>query len=76
MFRGDLGHPVDTTELDALRGTAPGAFTLVPSAQMHDALAKDCGAMAGMVFGTVLSLDDVLVSVQRLEETINALTGR
>ena len=59
-----------------LDSAAPGAFTLMPSAAMRDALAKDYEAMAGMVFGVVPSLNDVLGSVQRLEEAINADTDR
>lgn len=43
----------------------------MPSTAMRDALAKDYEAMAGMGFGVVPSLNDVLGSVQRLEEAIN-----
>lgn len=57
-----------------LESAAPGAFTLTPGAAMRDALAKDYEAMAGMVFGAIPSLSDVLGSVQRLEGTINAAT--
>lgn len=56
-----------------LESAAPGAFTLAPGAAMRDALAKDYEAMAGMVFGAIPSLSDVLGSVQRLEGTINAV---
>ena len=55
-----------------LDSAAPGAFTLVPGAAMREALAKDYEAMAGMVFGAVPSVDDVLGSAQHLEEAINA----
>ena len=55
-----------------LDSAMPGAFTLAPRAAMRDAVAKDYEAMAGMVFGTVPALNDVLESVQRLEEEINA----
>lgn len=54
-----------------LKFASPGAFTLMPGAAMRSALAKDYEAMAGMVFGVVPSLDDVLESVQRLEKAIN-----
>ena len=61
VFSADLG-------LDA---AAPGTFTLTPSAAMRDALARDYEAMAGMVFGDVPRLEDVLESVRQLEEAIN-----
>ena len=38
---------------------------------MRDALARDYMAMSGMVFGAVPELDAVLVSVEKLERTIN-----
>ncbi|MFT3778293.1 MAG: nucleotidyl transferase AbiEii/AbiGii toxin family protein [Ottowia sp.] len=54
-----------------LDAAAPGTFTLTPSAAMRDALARDYEAMAGMVFGDVPRLEDVLESVRQLEEAIN-----
>jgi hypothetical protein len=59
-----------------LHCAAPGDFTLVPGAAMCDALAKDYEAMAGMVFGAVPAMNDVLGSVRRLEESINAAADR
>lgn len=56
-----------------LEAAAPGTFTLVPGTAMRDSLAKDYEAMAGMVFGAVPPLSDVLASVQHLEEAINAV---
>jgi hypothetical protein len=38
---------------------------------MRDALAKDYAAMSGMIFGGVPSLDDVLNSVEGLQQSIN-----
>lgn len=63
MFFGsaDLG-------LDAAK---PGTYTLVPGAAMRDALAKDYVAMSGMIFGAVPSLDEVLTSVEQLQQSIN-----
>ena len=49
-----------------------GSFTLKPTESMREALAKDYAAMAGMIFGLVPSLDDVLHSVATLEERLNA----
>lgn len=54
-----------------LEQAAPGTFTLMPTPPMRDALRMDYAAMAGMIFGTVPSLDDVLVTVEQLEATIN-----
>lgn len=50
----------------------PGAFTLIPSTAMHEALSKDYEAMAGMVFGEVPKLEAVLASVEQFEQTINS----
>lgn len=50
---------------------APGTFTLIPGPAMRDALAKDYEAMAGMVFGNVPPLDEVLASVERFEQIVN-----
>jgi hypothetical protein len=63
LFFGSTDLGLDTA--------APGTFTLTPSAAMSDALLKDYEAMAGMVFGTVPSLDAVLASVKTLEAGAN-----
>ena len=47
-----------------------GSFTLNPPAAMRAALQADYGAMAGMVFGDVPSLDDVLETVRQIEVRI------
>lgn len=49
-----------------------GTFTLTPTPPMRDSLARDYEAMAGMVFGPVPSLEDVLSSVSKLETRLNA----
>ena len=38
---------------------------------MREALAKDYVAMSGMIFGTVPSLDEVLASVEQLQQSSN-----
>ena len=48
-----------------------GSFTLAPSAAMHVALSRDYEAMAGMVFGEVPKLEEVLVSIEQFEQTVN-----
>ena len=55
-----------------LESAKAGTFTLTPSDAMHDALQRDYTAMAGMIFGEVPALDDVLVSINNLEAKINA----
>lgn len=49
-----------------------GAFTLMPSAGMLDALRRDYAAMTGMIFHEVPSLAEMLASVERAEAVINA----
>lgn len=49
----------------------PGTFTLTPGAAMRDALARDYEAMAGMVFGEIPRLDDVLSTAERFEQLVN-----
>lgn len=49
----------------------PGTYTLVPEGIMREALAKDYAAMSGMIFGTVPKLDDVLASVEQLQQSLN-----
>jgi Nucleotidyl transferase AbiEii toxin, Type IV TA system len=58
-----------------LDAAVPGTFTLMPSVEMRDALARDYVAMSGMVFGKMVELDTVLVSVQQLEQLINNSTA-
>lgn len=67
LFFGSTDLGLDTA--------APGTFTLTPSAAMRDALLKDYDAMAGMVFGTVPSLDAVLASVGTFEAVANRSTA-
>lgn len=63
LFFGSADLGLDTA--------APGTLTLVPTPPMMEALARDYGAMVGMVFGTAPRLDAVLASVKTLEATIN-----
>ena len=63
MFFGSVDFGLDSA--------MPGTFTLTPTAEMRDAIARDYVAMSGMVFGKMVELDTVLASVQRLEQLIN-----
>lgn len=54
-----------------LGAAKPGTYTLMPEGAMRDALAKDYAAMSGMIFGAVPSLDEVLASLERLQQSIN-----
>lgn len=49
----------------------PGTYTLMPVDAMRDALARDFQAMAGMIFGQAPDLNEVLNSVQQLENSLN-----
>lgn len=55
-----------------LETAAAGGFTLVPDEAMRTPLAKDYEAMAGMIFGEVPALADVLTAVAELESALNA----
>lgn len=50
-----------------------GSFTLLPPALMREALHADYAAMAGMVFGSVPSLDEVLATIEQVEAAINGV---
>jgi Nucleotidyl transferase AbiEii toxin, Type IV TA system len=60
----------NSPDLD-LASATPGTFTLSPSDKMLAALTQDYAAMAGMIFGDVSALDDVLASVADLEIRLN-----
>lgn len=63
LFFGSADLGLDTA--------VPGTFTLTPSPAMREALEKDYEAMAGMVFGDVPPLDEVLRSAEHLEQILN-----
>lgn len=63
LFFGSADLGLETSE--------PGTFTLLPTPAMLEALEKDYGAMAGMVFGPVPSLEEVLSSVEKFEALAN-----
>lgn len=50
---------------------APGTFTLTPTNEMRDALARDYEAMAGMIFGDIPQLEAVMGSAERFEQIVN-----
>jgi hypothetical protein len=58
-----------------LETAAAGTFTLVPDEAMRAPLAKDYQAMAGMIFGPVPALGEVLAALADLETTLNAATA-
>lgn len=49
-----------------------GSFTLLPASAMRDALQRDYDAMTGMIFGPVPALDEVLASVQKAQDAVDA----
>jgi nucleotidyltransferase AbiEii toxin of type IV toxin-antitoxin system len=58
-----------------LESAAPGTFTLMPTADMRGALAKDYEAMVAMVLGAAPSFDDVLAATDRVEALLNRRAG-
>lgn len=62
----------DSADLD-LASAVPGAFFLVPSKPMLAALQRDYDAMAGMIFGPVPPIGEVITSVAELEVQVNQL---
>jgi hypothetical protein len=54
-----------------LATAAPGSFALMPLDGMRDSLRGDYDAMAGMIFDTIPSFDDVMHSVDDLERHFN-----
>jgi hypothetical protein len=56
-----------------LASAVPPSFALAPHDAMIDALRRDYGAMAAMIFGPPPNFDLVLESVSRLETMLNAV---
>ena len=59
-----------------LESAAPGSFALMPHDGMVDQLRTDYRAMTGMIFGEPPAFDDVLGSVEAVEQALNATEGR
>jgi hypothetical protein len=55
-----------------LEAAKAGSFTLLPAAAMMDSLQRDYDAMTGMIFGPVPALDEVLASVQKAQDAVDA----
>ena len=55
-----------------LETATSGSFTLTPAPGMMDAPQRDYDAMSAMIFGSVPTLEEVLVSVKTAEDAINA----
>lgn len=60
-----------TSPSDRLDLATPGSFTLVPSADMREILEADYERMRGMIFGTVPVFDQVVASIEDLENRVN-----
>jgi hypothetical protein len=50
---------------------APGTFALALHDKMRGVLGRDYEAMAGMVFGAVPRIDDVLSAISEFEPRVN-----
>jgi hypothetical protein len=55
-----------------LATAGPGTFALVPPLGMTDVLRRDYFAMAPMIIGSPPDFDEILASIQRLQDLINA----
>ncbi|MDO8778943.1 MAG: nucleotidyl transferase AbiEii/AbiGii toxin family protein [Burkholderiaceae bacterium] len=64
LFFGSTDLGLDTAQ--------PGTYTLAPTPAMRDAIAKDYEAMAGMIFGYVPTLEEVLASFEALNNIVNS----
>jgi hypothetical protein len=54
-----------------LKTAEPGSCAFMPVADMRSALTRDYDAMRGMIFGDVPSFADIMMSVEKLEATLN-----
>jgi hypothetical protein len=57
-----------------LASATPGSFALAPHDKMLDVLRRDYEAMAGMIFGAVPRIDDVLSAISEFEQRLNRLS--
>jgi hypothetical protein len=57
-----------------LASAVPGSFALTPHDEMKATLERDYEAMAGMIFGAIPPVSDVLAAIDRLEEHINQVS--
>src|SRR6185437_10176788 len=60
------------TDLD-LASAVPGSFALVPQGGMLADLQRDYEAMAGMIFGPVPAVDEIVAAIAQLERCLNVL---
>lgn len=58
-----------------LSNAKPGTFALLPTPAMRKGLEGDYARMAGMIFGSIPKLNEVMASVGRLESTLNQLAA-
>jgi hypothetical protein len=54
-----------------LASAAPGSFALTPHDDMLDILRRDYEAMAGMIFGPIPHIDEVLANISQFEQRLN-----
>ena len=54
-----------------LASAAPGSFAIAPTAGMVDALRRDYANTVAMIFGAAPSFDDILASMQALDDAAN-----
>jgi Nucleotidyl transferase AbiEii toxin, Type IV TA system len=54
-----------------LASAAPGRFALTPHNAMVDVLSRDYEAMAGMIFGPIPPIDEILAALYEFEQRLN-----
>ena len=57
-----------------LVSAVPGSFALTPHDEMLANLSRDYQAMSGMIFGTIPTVDEVVVNIAELEQRLNVGT--
>jgi hypothetical protein len=60
----------DRPDLD-LASAEPGSFAIAPTADMVEALRRDYGNTAAMIFGVAPTFDDILASIAELDAAAN-----
>ncbi len=56
-----------------LASAVPGTFAIMPTSAMTGALENDYANTTAMIFGVAPAFDEILVSVEQIERTVNSL---
>ena len=58
-----------------LSSAVPGTFAIAPTGAMVEALSRDYANTIAMIFGEAPAFDDILVSVDQIEQSLNSQNG-